>query len=215
MWEDIDRQEFKQLIKKENPVIFDIGCNDGCDSMEFLNMFPKAQLYCFEPDRRAISKFKQGLGDRCHLIESAVGNIDGNMLFYESHGNPGGIHTSYGDWDKSGSIKKPKLHLTKYPWCKFENHNIINCCRLDTFVKNSNIEFIDLIWADVQGAEEELICGGMNTLNEKTRLFYTEFCDEEEYSDELSLNKIISCLPQFQVLKVFSANVLMVNKKFI
>ena len=39
---------------------------------------------------------------------------------------------------------------------------------LDSWVKANKINKIDFIWADVQGAERELILGGLKTLNEKT-----------------------------------------------
>ena len=40
-----------------NPTILEIGYNDGCDTIEFLNCFKEFTMYCFEPDFRAISKF--------------------------------------------------------------------------------------------------------------------------------------------------------------
>ena len=39
MVQDIDKNIFKKLIKKDNPIIFDVGAFDGNDSIEFLNIF--------------------------------------------------------------------------------------------------------------------------------------------------------------------------------
>ncbi len=46
------------LLQKPDPVILDIGCNDGTDAQCFLRLCPEAKLYCFEPDARAAARFK-------------------------------------------------------------------------------------------------------------------------------------------------------------
>ena len=53
------KEDIKILLNKENPVILEVGTNDGEDSEEFLKVFEKIQLYCFEPDPRAIKRFKK------------------------------------------------------------------------------------------------------------------------------------------------------------
>ncbi len=163
----MNKSDIKNLLNKNNPVIFEIGTNDGGDTQGFLNEFTNCIIHCFEPDKRALIKFKNRINDsRCILNEIAISNIDGILDFYESSGNTGGVHTQYGDWDKSGSIKKPKNHLIQHSWCHFDNIVKIPTMKLDTYVElNNNIPYIDFIWADVQGAEEDLILGGLNTLN--------------------------------------------------
>ncbi|MCS3764673.1 precorrin-6B methylase 2 [Bradyrhizobium centrosematis] len=37
-------------LQKQDPVILDIGCYDGADSLHCLRLCPEAQLYWFEPD---------------------------------------------------------------------------------------------------------------------------------------------------------------------
>ena len=72
--------------------------------------------------------------------------------------------------------------------------------KLDTWVKENEIPLIDFIWADVQGAERELIEGGKETLNKKTRYFYTEFSNEELYEDQPTLDEICRLLPNFKII---------------
>ena len=59
MVQDIDKNIFKKLIKKDNPIIFDVGAFDGNDSIEFLNIFNNANVYAFEIDDRSLELFKQ------------------------------------------------------------------------------------------------------------------------------------------------------------
>jgi len=83
---------------------------------------------------------------------------------------------------------------------------------LDGWVKKEKINKIDFIWADVQGAEKELIEGALKTLNEKTRYFYTEFYNEELYEGQINLKSILKKLPNFRIINIYGDNVLLENK---
>jgi FkbM family methyltransferase len=212
----MNQLEIKTLLNKENPTIFEIGANDGENSSIFLRMFSNIKLFCFEPDRRAISKFKTRINQadaRCKLYEAAIGNIDGSIDFHESSGNPGNNITNY-DWDKSGSIKKPKNHITQHVWCKFNNVVKVDVIKLDTFMETNNIDFIDFIWADVQGAEADMILGGLDTLNSKVKYLFTEVDFNEAYEGAPTVDKILELLPNFEVVNQFENDILLINKKF-
>lgn len=142
-----------------------------------------------------------------------MGNIDGEIDFYQSTGiAPGWEH--YGDWDKSGSIKQAKKHLIDLPWCKFKQGRRIKCKKLDTWTQENNINFIDFVWADVQGAEEDLILGGLNTLQNKTKYFYTEFSNDESYAGQINLETINKLLQGFSQVRIIENNVLLINNRF-
>lgn len=206
-----------ELIKKyikNASVILEIGSNDGTDSYGLLEAYKDASLYCFEPDPRGINKFKSNIKNiRCLLFEVAIGDKDGTCDLYMS----GGIapnHERYGCWDKSSSIKKPKGHLISKPWCNFDKIISVPIMRLDTWVSNNNISDVDLIWADVQGAEREMIIGGYNTLK-FTKFLYTEYDKKdniEEYEGAIDINEIEYLLPDFEIIEIFEYDVLLKNK---
>src|ERR1700749_4575302 len=50
--------QLKPLIGKDDPVILEIGANVGQTTEEFLREMPSARIFCFEPEPRAIAKFK-------------------------------------------------------------------------------------------------------------------------------------------------------------
>src|SRR3989344_6803761 len=52
----ISKTTIKELLGKEDPVILDIGANDGDDTVEFLQHFKKAKVYSFEPHPENIKK---------------------------------------------------------------------------------------------------------------------------------------------------------------
>jgi FkbM family methyltransferase len=99
-------KEVKYLVGKSNPVIVEVGANVGQTTAKFLEEMPAATIYCFEPDPRAIDEFKNNITNpNVHLIESAVGNENGNIVFHQSSGID-----EWADWNQSGSIRRPKEH---------------------------------------------------------------------------------------------------------
>ena len=113
-------------------------------------------------------------------------------------------------WDYSGSIRQPKKHLEIYPWCTFEKKVDVETKRLDTWIREQGIEYIDFIWADVQGAEVDLIKGAGETLA-RTRYFYTEYSNKELYRGQINLRGLLNLLPNFEVLYRYDNDVLLRN----
>ncbi|MBO4228425.1 FkbM family methyltransferase [Bradyrhizobium neotropicale] len=185
------------LLQKPDPVILDIGCNDGTDTRKFLELCPQAQLYCFEPDPRAAARFKKNLDlflDRVKLFEIAISDRNGRIEFHPSNGDGDAK-----EWDLSGSIRRPKNHLVEYGWVRFDDPISVETRRLDDWCSQANIKDIDFIWMDVQGAESDVIAGGKQTLS-NTRFIYTEYSDQELYEGQKSLQAILDLLPSFEVV---------------
>ena len=113
----------------------------------------------------------------------------------------------------SGSIKKPKKHIETWPFIKFDQQIEVNSTKLDTFCEINNIEYIDFIWADVQGAEEDLILSGKNSFVKNVKYFYTEYSNEEYYAQQANLSKILSLLgDSWELVYDFKTDVLLKNK---
>ena len=213
---EFDLAAFPGLLRKDDPVILDIGCNDGGHTLEFLRLFKRARVYAFEPDPRALEAFRHKVKDeRAKLFDLAISDSDSTTKFYVS----GGLHPSPeleklrpSGWDLSGSIKKPKGHLALYPWCTFGEPIIVQTKKLDTWCREESVKQIDLIWADVQGAEENLIRGGREALRH-TLYLYTEYSNRELYEGQIGLRKIRDLLPDFDVVYRFEADVLLKNKR--
>jgi FkbM family methyltransferase len=206
----LTHEEIAALINKSDPTILEIGCNDGADTLTFLRVLPQAKIYCFEPDPRAIRRFKKKLGsqlDKVKLFEIAISNQTGPISFHSSSGGdlPGG-------WDLSGSIRRPKNHLSEHPWVKFDNIITVRTCRLDDWCADNDIKQVDFIWMDVQGAEGDVIKGASKTL-QKTRFLYTEYNNNELYEGQPSLKILLALLPSFKVVTRYPDEVLLKNMK--
>lgn len=198
------------LVGRLDPVILEVGANDGTDTLRFLEAFPGATIHCFEPEPRAQAKFTAAVRDpRAKLFPFALGAHDGTVEFHRSNGSPDGINSE--PWDKSGSIRKPKHHLTTHSWCKFAETIKVPVMRLDTWAVMAGVDRVDFIWADVQGAERDLIEGGRETLA-RTRLFYTEYNDLELYEGQPTLCDIVMLLkPTFALEGLWSDDALFRN----
>lgn len=193
-------QQLVSLLGNPSPIILDIGCNDGTDTKRFLELCPEARLYCFEPDPRAVVRFKKNLHrdlENVRLFEIAISDRNGQIEFHPSNAD-----AEVKDWDLSGSIRRPKNHLTEYEWVRFDQPISVETRRLDDWASEANVSQLDLIWMDVQGAESDVIAGGARTLS-NTRYIYTEYSDRELYEGQLSLQAILELLPSFEVVRLY------------
>jgi FkbM family methyltransferase len=201
--------EFKQLLPRR-PTIVEVGAHDGSTTLGFRRMFPRARILAFEPEPRAIAKFRSRPELRdVTLLECAVADRNGEAAFYQCGGRPPGYAGD--DWDASGSIREPTGAITAHPWMTFDRQITVPVVRLDDALDQHGLETIDLIWADVQGAEEDLIRGALHTLK-RTRYLYTECTEGEDYSGQIGLREICGMLPDFDISELFMYDVLLRNK---
>lgn len=204
----LSAKDVARLINRREPVILEIGANIGQTTAEFLKEMPHARIFCFEPDPRAIAIFKENIkSPNVKLIECAVGNNAGNITFHQSSGVD-----EYAGWNQSGSIKPPKDHVKIWPKVTFENKIEVPVIRLDDWIETENLEQIDFIWADTQGAEGDMILGGPQAIN-KSRFLYTEYGFQEIYEGQVSLSEIDGYLGDFSILRLFTMDVLFENFK--
>lgn len=207
----ITKELIRECVGKEDPTILDIGSNDGSHGLWFFEIFKNPKVYCFEPDPRAIARFKANVGDRPNikLFEMALCDRVGEIAFYQSSGqrNEGEAQHMPEGWDLSGSIRQPKQHLVVHPWVKFEQKVTVAASTLDTWCAEQGIGPIDFIWMDVQGAEMDVFKGGTKALT-KTRFLYTEYSNQELYQGQVHLKNLMKYLETFQVLVRYPGDVL-------
>jgi 2-O-methyltransferase len=204
----ISRAEIVRLIAHTSPVILDIGCNDGEHSRMFVELFESPEVYSFDPEPRARARFKE---PGAVFFPLALGSRDGEVAFYQSGGCAPGESVPR---DLSGSTHRPTGHLQMHPWCTFDSVIVVQERRLDSWARSflKKEQAVDFVWADVQGAEADLIEGGRETLA-RTRFFYTEYSNVELYAGQPSLVQLQEMLPDFETVEVFPYDVLFKNKR--
>ncbi len=223
----MDKNRIKQLIGHEDPIFFEIGANNGSDTQGFLDLFEKGRFFCFEPDPRAYKKLIANVNDyRCSIFNYAISDTTGTAEFNMSGGWPDDFPGT-GDWDMSGSLKKPKNHIPLHPWCTFDKKINVKTVTLDDiyythlFGKplpgSATVEnydpVIDFIWQDVQGCEENVIKGAPDVFSTCVKYLYTEYSDKELYEGEATKEKILEMLPNFELIEDFGTDILLYNRR--
>jgi FkbM family methyltransferase len=204
--------EVRELLRKDDPLILEVGANFGQTTVELLLAMPRATVHAFEPDPRAAANFRRYITGhpRLHLHECAVGAVDGTVVFNQS----GGASPETGDgqdWDQSGSIRQPRNHLRFYPWVHFKKQIEVPIVTLDSWAEQHNISQVDFIWADVQGAESDLIQGATRLLK-SVRYLYTEYSNVEMYEGQVDLPGLVRMLPDFELVRRYPWDVLLRNR---
>jgi FkbM family methyltransferase len=211
----ISKDVIQGCIGRRDPLILEIGCNDGTHTLWFLKMFDSPTIHCFEPDPRAVQRFHRKVGERpnVQLHELAISDREGEIVFYQSSGSGRNEQHELAmpqGWDLSGSIRKPKEHLVEYPWVRFDSAIQVRTTTLDAWCARNGVGPIDFIWMDVQGAEMDVFRGGARALA-RTRYVYTEYSDTELYEGQSNLAALRRGLPSFKVLIRYRGDVLLEN----
>jgi len=206
--------EIRQLVGKDDPIIVEVGANCGQTTVELLKAMPGATIFAFEPEPRAIAKFRDAIASpNVHLYECAIGAVNGTISFHQSSGAEH-LEGYRKGWDQSGSIRRPHSHLKVWPWVKFEKQITVPIMTLDDWSKQNQITHADFIWADVQGAESDLVEGAARFLK-SSRYFYTEYSNDEWYEGQITLADLWKKLPDFDLVSRYAMDALFKNKRIL
>jgi FkbM family methyltransferase len=168
---------FGVLAKYEipNPIILDVGANEGLYTRAILDQLPNAKVFAFEPSStsRALLVEKFRSDNRVSICPFALGSK------VESR-------TLYSDQAGSGLASLTKRRLGHFN-IDFKHEEIIEVTTLDIWAHSKNLlpHFVKI---DVEGHELEVLKGGADTLksvkviqfefggcNIDTRTFFQDF----------------------------------------
>lgn len=174
-----DEWMLRRFSDKENLTIFDVGACECLDSIRYQRMFPTANIHAFEANPRNVARAKETLAKFGHeeVILNGVALSDkvGELDFFCSEGAPDGKlndqHWDYGN--KSGSILEPDMEKIRsvWTWLKFQKQEHISCTTLAAYCEANQVETIDLLHLDVQGAELMVLSGAGNMIESITSIW--------------------------------------------
>lgn len=188
---------FKRVIHEAAvPTIFELGACDGVHTrlmVELLEATKKPYRYfAFEPSAKIVRSFKSTMGSllpKITFTQAAVGAKEGEAIFYQSDSK------YYG----SSSLRPPTPALYQnWPTMRFKD-DTVQVVTLDAFCSRHNVDGIDFIWSDIQGAEADMIAGGQFMLLNNTDWLYTE-CDGGLYEGDVNETQLLALLPGFKNL---------------
>ena len=93
----------------------------------------------FEPIQSTFQRLKENVGDKAILVNTALGNIEGEVEMFTESINEG----------QSSSVLQPEYHLVQHPNIQFNGKETVKITKLDNFIKDK--EKYNFINVDVQG----------------------------------------------------------------
>jgi hypothetical protein len=155
------RHEIKNFLDIIEPLvdlknvntILDLGSRDAEHAVSFSEFFPNAKIYTFECNPYCIDLCEKRLAEvnnsNIKLVKNAVFNEEKILNFYpvdmvnspsKNHGSSSlfQINPDYWQWE---------------PILQEQKAIEVKSIRLDNYLKSQNVTKVDIVWADLQGAE--------------------------------------------------------------
>jgi FkbM family methyltransferase len=195
----------KILERCDNPCIVDLGAYHGEDTDWMVRACRrpyKAIMVEADPQNFKEHVIEISLRNACIAVFGAVSDYTGECDFWACY-TP--------DGRGSGSIRKPTGHLVEKPWYDFQTlPGKIPCFTLDDLCAKHGVEHIDVLWVDIQGAENSMIAGGKETLK-RTRYLFMEAEKRILYDGQIIREDLLAMLPGWTVIGDFDFNLLLRN----
>lgn len=180
----------KELTTAERPVIFDLGAHNGRITQKYRDLFPQSLIYCFEPFPKSFQALTQNMSgdDRTFCHNLALSDTNGMAVF---NSNRSSLTNSLLSTDEYAVAMwgddKEKFHT--------ETKIRVPTKTLDSFCHENNIQQIDLLKMDVQGAEFAVLMGATDLLKQRRiSLIYTELILCPTYNGQHKLHEYLSFL---------------------
>lgn len=174
---------YTRLKNIENPIFLDIGANIGLISLAILKKVPNVKIFSFEPGYIAYKSFDttifaNKLLDNVKLFNLALSDkIGSSSFFYHEDSDTSG--DGFINTGRSKSLAK-KI--------------VIKTDTLDNWFENQNIDKLDLIKIDVEGAELLVLKGGEISLKKYKPIIFLEISKENLKVYPYTEKEIISYL---------------------
>jgi FkbM family methyltransferase len=197
-----EKKTIKSLVNKVDPVIFDIGANNGSSLDEFKEWWPQSQVHCFEPQDECLPELNESANrlsneGKVYINHIAAGNKSNQTAKFYTHD----INSGVSGFNKINMKSRDSLDLNKLEKegleKKIEYGNTLNhvrevsTLRLDDYISSHDtpIERINLLKIDTQGFEPEVLEGLGAKLN-MVDVVLTELMFYDFYERSLSFSDI-------------------------
>ncbi len=151
---DLDR-DLNSLIATQTPVVLDVGANVGQSIMTFREIWPDSRVTGFEPDPRLALRLRRNWDGipGITIVEAAVSDRNSRQDLFR-----------YADPAQNSLFDRDNRS-----WFHAEVTDSVDveCFTLDNYCSQHSITHVDLLKADVQGAEFQVILGATGLLESR------------------------------------------------
>jgi len=166
------------LAGADAKIVLDVGAYDGDTARVYLAVFPRAQVFAFEPFPQSFASLSALARDEPRLVPLELGLSDqiGSSVLSVVRGAQmnsllaplSDVGDAKLDWHL-GSVGRVEVATTS----------------LDRWVADTSLDVIDVLKLDVQGAELAVLRGGSGLLAQKRiRVIYAEVAFREMYAGQ-------------------------------
>lgn len=190
----------ESLIKKTDPVIFDIGAFGGRITKTYRKYFPDAKIYSFEPSDDAFKRlFKNFSNDpKIFCYNKALAENTGTSV----------LNINVGPCTNSIlSIDDKAASFWGKNWMTTKCQNVVETVTIDEFCNEMSITEIDILKVDVQGSELSVLKGASGMLSKNNiKLIYLEILMCPTYKNQPKYHEIFSFLDSYnyQLLNMYN-----------
>ena len=148
----------------KNPLIFDVGANEGESIEFFLNFFPNPTIYSFEPQVSSFIKIKEkyGKNKNINLFNLAFGSKNEELKLKINIKSSTSTFSKVNKNSNYYNIKSSILNSGKGD--AFMNEETVKVEKIDNFLSENKIETIHILKVDTEGFELNVINGAKKTL---------------------------------------------------
>ncbi|MDC3090793.1 FkbM family methyltransferase [Rickettsiales bacterium] len=190
-----DVELIKPYLKTDKPTIIDGGAHTGATLATFVNFFPNATIYSFEPnpeiyeilDRNVDILSKVFPNAKLNSYPIGLGSKQDELTFYRyAKRTMSSFYEANLDSDLVKQyiefMRKKNPNATKKDFILGKQK--IPVISIDKFVQDNDIEKIQLLKIDLEGFEIDCLKGAKKTLQEnKIDVIFSEFISTEHYLD--------------------------------
>jgi FkbM family methyltransferase len=177
----IRKKHFNSWLQEYDiKTVVDIGANVGQFATEFTAIFPSAQFHCFEPLNAPFALLKKRFikNKNVTVYNFALGEKEEELVMNLNEFTP-----------SSSFLKMNESHTSSFTHAVNTTQCNIQVKRLDDIAASLKLTEPFLVKIDVQGFEDKVLTGGLNTIKNAT-IIIVEVSFKELYENQPLFDKI-------------------------
>jgi FkbM family methyltransferase len=163
-WDPVLRTIIPELVRKDEPVIWEVGSNIGASLYQIMCAKPRARVLAFEPSRR----FRPFLERNVEL--AGFDHVEVLPLFVGREG--GQQRWLYGSGTTAGVVEDPSKVLGAPPGYEPRGREFVRTTTLDEVRRGRSP--IDFLKVDTDGVELDVLRGGAEVLEQDRPVLFFE-----------------------------------------
>jgi FkbM family methyltransferase len=172
-----------RIIDRPDSVIFDVGANEGEETLYCAKRVPAGRVYSFEPNGQIRARLERNVSlngfNNVSIEPIGLDREPGALILY----GPSGRH-------QDGSVNDGQATIYPRPGVD-KPIGQITLSSIDHFIAERNIPRVDILKIDVEGAELNVLRGGESMIARDKPKLIVEVWEGTDRSREL-LNYIVS-----------------------